>query len=526
MSELSLIVRDLDRSIQGRLHGSVVDCAIAALAAEPDTIEELDHAMRRFMGGDHRSCFAQFQPGDDAQPWDAGIVVIDLAARLAVGKSTYSATMVEGSIRSLRHDAQQRDGAQEGEVWVNYRLSDDWECGDWKGVWNGAWRAQADARRQERAALAPLDARPVLFGEPLLKFIAEQLPARRDLGAEEAIRQVHVDWLLTERNDLCGKSPRAVLLEKQDFIGMDVQFRQLQWSEERRCPAGLDREGNAYRFAGIGPHEMILYYDLVRFLLGECWERIKKEGDLNRVDEARRLAKLRDAWLKNPNEELSGRVPESVIEHERRRLPEGASGAEAAVECDCPLCQMMAEDSAPYFWGLDGAHMDEDFAFSTYPTREDWEQEQQERQRWRCEFDQQQERRKLDKEAAESLWQRTFINDELTDSLPLAEFVPVAVFGFSAMVGEINQDLLDGAGDSEQAAAQRDTLNRLLGNLRDALQSETELLDPAINRLVDELEDLGAQNEAISAKCSDLARRLQDLPDRLADSEKYGDIPL
>ena len=48
---------------------------------------------------------------------------------------------------------------------------------------------------------------------------------------------------------------------------------------------------------------------------------------------------------------------------------------EAVVDHDCPLCQMMAEDTGPYFWHLDGCNMDDDFAFSFHRTRKEWEAE-------------------------------------------------------------------------------------------------------------------------------------------------------
>ena len=48
MSELTLTIRDAKRSVCGHVHGSVVDNLVAALSADPETIEELQVAVLRF----------------------------------------------------------------------------------------------------------------------------------------------------------------------------------------------------------------------------------------------------------------------------------------------------------------------------------------------------------------------------------------------------------------------------------------------------------------------------------------------
>src|SRR5437762_1221307 len=96
MSEVKLLVRDASRSIAGTIHGSSADRLVAALTAEPETIEELDQAVRRFERRDHASCFSCFHEGDDDEPWDAGVVIIDLAARLVALDSTWSCCGLDG----------------------------------------------------------------------------------------------------------------------------------------------------------------------------------------------------------------------------------------------------------------------------------------------------------------------------------------------------------------------------------------------------------------------------------------------
>jgi len=99
MSEVRLILRDRDRDLSGTIHGSVADAAIAALSAEPETIEELDVALERFRAPSTYSFCSWFRSGIDDHPHDAGLVVIDMAARLVVCDSTYSSASHQGSVR-------------------------------------------------------------------------------------------------------------------------------------------------------------------------------------------------------------------------------------------------------------------------------------------------------------------------------------------------------------------------------------------------------------------------------------------
>jgi hypothetical protein len=54
MSELRLVICDASRRIHETRHGSFADRLVAALSAEPETIEELDRAVRRYEANDER----------------------------------------------------------------------------------------------------------------------------------------------------------------------------------------------------------------------------------------------------------------------------------------------------------------------------------------------------------------------------------------------------------------------------------------------------------------------------------------
>jgi len=458
MSEVRLVVRDKDRDWSGTIHASCADRAIAALSADPVTLEELEGAVARFAKRTSPGrYFANLSPSLDDQPYDAGLVVLDLAARLVVVASTYSAPGRTGGV-------EYHDGRCCTDTPVRYHLADDWRFLD-----DGDhWLPVAEVRRVERAARGMLDAREVFYGQPLLEYIAREVFtafARRDqiaaeFGAQRAelerqrladesspanepglaaelsnaqssddeedvsdvwpgqehdadpfydtLSQIHAQWLLTPRGDLGGASPREIALDRRGHIDWDLQDRCDQWSRLGECPPGLAESTHAFRYGGFGTHELVKYYDLVRELLWSCWERLNELArstlDASTLDaltvgdflaaEVPRLEGVREAWLDQGDPEFHGRTPRSIIDRERARLPEAVSGDEAMIDPDCPCCQMMADDPGPVFWHLDGSEMDDDFAFDIYHrTREEWEQEQRDWEEHRLRFEAEQQER-------------------------------------------------------------------------------------------------------------------------------------
>ena len=94
-------------------------------------------------------------------------------------------------------------------------------------------------------------------------------------------------------------------------------------------------------------------------------------------------------WLASPFE--GGSPPSFIIECSRRRVPRGADvpivgmsereTEQHVVDCDCPICEMMADGVFGVgFTGLDGHHLEQDneFAFSMHETRKAWEEQQRE----------------------------------------------------------------------------------------------------------------------------------------------------
>jgi hypothetical protein len=404
MSEVKLNLIDAQSCLIGTIHGSAADSCVAALSAEPETIAELETALGRYIRPhNNHGPFASFRFDSDldAEPWDAGLVIIDLAARIVSVESSYSQPLPEGTVNF-------HDGTELTDVVVSYCLP-----ADWLFVSSvEAYRWSRPRRRQQRATRLPLDTRAVLYGPPLLDFIAnsgiDQLgraTAFDDEAKQEAlahqIKCVHAAWLVTPRLDLRGRSPREVLLEKLNLIDADMESRCWQWSMQNEGPPCLSTESFAYRFAGFGTHEWVVYYDLVRYLLwraaglpsgpaennGHSKEQLLSDTQQLSVP---RLEELKRDWLEQPQTDYDGKVPIIIIENERKRLPQAMSPAELIIDDDCDLCRMSALEAemgfGPGFWHLDGCNMEDEFAFSTCLTLEEWEAEQREHEKFDREF--------------------------------------------------------------------------------------------------------------------------------------------
>ncbi|RPI87374.1 MAG: hypothetical protein EHM42_05240, partial [Planctomycetaceae bacterium] len=262
MSEVCLVVREAQCDWSGFVHGSWADRAVAALSADPETLEELEAAFARYVKPcGVRRPLANLSPGLRDEPHDAGLVVIDLAARLVVIDSHYSSPGPVGWV-------EYHNGQWCTEVKLQYHLAEDWHF-----VTDGAnWRSLAQQRRRERAQRPMRDVRAVLYGRPLLEFIASETlaafhrrdeiaaavqvrwehDARRRIAEEtattlepvdsvpltleeitpqtwpgqeryaslyyETLRQIHVAWMLTPRDDLGGVCPREAALAGRDHI--------------------------------------------------------------------------------------------------------------------------------------------------------------------------------------------------------------------------------------------------------------------------------------------------------------------
>jgi hypothetical protein len=355
MSEIRINIIDSSRAVSGILHAGIADAVLAGLAAEPETIKELEDAMARFaIPADNEGHLAEFSDG----------VYVDLAARVFAAESSYSILMPEGEV-------QFHNGKKLTETWLPYRVPHDWHFLDSVDEYT----AVADLRRGQRRAVRPFDARIILYGA-IAEYVANECRAAFESNTEDPITGIHAKWLMTPRDDLHGLPPRDILLMKHEHISWDMQWREVQWSLLKEPPPCLSKESFAYCFAGFGTHEIVIYYNLVRMLIADCWKRMSEEKDIYLPNEIVRLEQVKTAWLNSPDSEYGGKTPLCIIENERIRLPWLLSEEDSPFFDDCPCCQAMAAATfQPGFWHLDGCNMDEGFAFSFYRTQAEWEEE-------------------------------------------------------------------------------------------------------------------------------------------------------
>ncbi len=382
MSLIRINVTDQHTVVTGELHGSDGDRLVASLTAEPETIGELETAFKRFARDDSDSLpFGFFRKSEledpdgfldelNLEPYDAGILIIDLAGRTIASESTYSAISRDGTIGVADRLSEQQTVREFG---LPYRLSPEWKFITSVPEFQGS----AQKRRKTRMARTPIDMRPVLFGEPMVSFIAEQMTKSQIPENAQLRAHIHSIWLLKERDDLNSGTPRDVLLEKHDFISADMHSRSLQWSFTKDAPPDLPKDSAAYKYAGFGTHEIVVYYDLMRYLLEVYSQRLRERPGITVEEGIEFLSGARDAWLEEPNADYSGRFPSEIIEFERIRRNITMSPHECLIDEDCPICVEMSQIfDTPMFWHLDGSHMDREFAFSFHKTYEEWQQEE------------------------------------------------------------------------------------------------------------------------------------------------------
>jgi hypothetical protein len=120
MSQIMLNVCDASRTLHCTIHASRVDCLVAVLAADPETIDELQEGLKRFLPeAEVDNFFRPWLPGFRPGPWDAGMCCIDLAARLVLMQSTYSLPGQSGEVDMV-------DPPKDRVIGVPYHLADDW----------------------------------------------------------------------------------------------------------------------------------------------------------------------------------------------------------------------------------------------------------------------------------------------------------------------------------------------------------------------------------------------------------------
>jgi hypothetical protein len=497
MTQMLCTICDNRRAVHGSVSPDVVAALVAALGADPDTIEELTDAAARFiLVPDSRSLIGQFRDGAVLQPEDGGICLLDLTARLAAASPPDAVPPHDGEVLLI-------DSSRDKKIWLGYSVSDNWLL----TPFDANCFAAVPQRRRDQDRITCIDAREVLYGK-ICEFTARECrdAAGRGEQDDDFVRSIHVRWLSEPQADLQGRAPRDWLLARREFIDRDLQDRCDQWSRLGECPPGLSQQSSAFRFGGFGTNEIVLYYDLVRGLLAHGWEQVQEQPDRELAAAVHELQDWMRAWLATPQEDLSGFTPGEAIQRERQRLPLAVSGEAAMVDCDCPLCQMMA-DSGPVFWHLDGSHMDEDFAFSFHTSRAEWEQEQRDWEAARQAANQ----RPLSASARDNAVRELIRDDNRRAFLSnLAQSPELSLFALGGNLAELIAVLKED--DPDAARPHIDALNRDFGNLRQALQDgQASVAGPVAMRFQEHLDELGSARPEFAERCGELQQQVGDL---------------
>lgn len=503
MQKILLTIRDEGRAVRGLVEEEVVDVAIASLGAEPDTLEELEAALARYIEpGDQRRFVRRWADAAVSEPSASGqpVCVVDLPGRLVVASLEKLIPDRDGMVTYV-------DRNREEQLWLGYGLSADWLL---KAPLED-WETLCQQRRQERAASPAIDARAVLYGQ-LVPFVVQQcfaLAAHAKCD-QESIRDIHRRWLTIPRGDLLEMAPRDWLLARRELIDRDLQDRFEQWNQLGECPPGLSRDSRAFRLGGFGTNEIVVYYDLCRELIHDCWQRLRQDRDVDLLRETARLENKRRLWLATPQEDFNGYAPAEIIERERQRLPLSVSGEEAMADCDCPLCQMMAE-SGPVFWNLDGSHMDEDFAFSFCRTHDEWESDQRGWDEFKQEFHRADPVEAVrfvgeaDGQRPGKTWRNTNLLSAIGD-----QSAQLNLFALGGSLAELICEIK--AQRVPDAAAVISGLNRDFANLRQAMSDgQTSLMEPVAARFSEHLDDLSGTQERLKPKCQETKEQLAAL---------------
>ncbi|MGH9838534.1 MAG: hypothetical protein ACREEM_07110 [Blastocatellia bacterium] len=376
-NEVMVTIIGARRALHGAMPAGLADIVLAALTFEPETPKELEAAIARYDTSVIENGFLKhLKTGVNETPWDAGVLIIDLPARLiaaATEPALYQPSTHAFVFYCLNPppDWPRASQASEEEMKpIHYRLSGDWLFAESLKD----WRETAERRRRERAANPPFDARPVLFGK-VTEFIVRECLAARDAGIRKSLAGIHAKWLMTPRDDLRGRTPREVLVEKCKFIDYDMDSRAYQSWCTGQCPPPLKRGSAAYRFAGFGMQSNVVYYNLVRHLLKSFWFAVEIGlANWSVEEEVNCLEMEKKKWLKKTDK--YGRSPKWILEQERLRKPITTSVEE--FEEDPDSCLTVDPAFGPIFWFPDDSKMgsENNWIFSLHPTREDWEAEQ------------------------------------------------------------------------------------------------------------------------------------------------------
>jgi hypothetical protein len=503
--EITANILSGENTLHWRALGCHADAMFAALAADPENLDDFEVALQRYMPPESAAwLMSEACEGFCGAAGKHGLIVIDLDGRLVAKqlRKWIIPRCGEAAWCGI-------DGASE--VFLPYHLADDWLLQ--KNLKN--WQTKAQQRRADRAQAPKFDSRPVIY-DRVIDFIVEQWRERPQ--GDDPIVEIHARWLTTPRDDLHGATPREVLLARREHIDFDLQDQQMRWQTLKTPPVGLSTNSAAFRYAAYGTNEIVLYYSLVRHLLHYCETYFVEPLRIDAQAQKLQLRQIKSQWRDSLEEDLCGYTPQQIADFERSRVPAPVSAEHGMADCDCPLCQMMFE-GGPVFFGLDGYEMDDEFVFSLHRTREDWEEIN-----WFRDELNEKVKRDLEQNATtperraitnNGPWNCSFGNLSEAD-LPPGQLRMLQLHRVAGCLAELDLDLKQ---QSDSADLVR-PLNEKFAELREALaDQESWIAEMRVQYLIDELDLVAQLRPDLQAKCTDLAEQLDHL---LEGSESRG----
>lgn len=404
----------------------------------------------------------------------------------------------------------------------------------------------------------PRTNRDVLFGAAMIEDLAtriltviqsDRLPppddARESHDAWYALTiEVHRDWLMTPREDLDGRTPRDLLHGAHDWSDAIIWGQRMRFDDGRPLIAAPD-DVVGYDNAPLGREEMIIYFDLCRELINEGWSWCDRElnSPSSSADQPKSelmeplcefLTDTRDHWLQQPFE--GGSPPSFIIECSRRRVPRGTNvpiigmddcqSEQHIPNCDCPICDMMHSGMFGVgFTSLDGHHLDldDEFAFSTHASREDWEREQREFKERSAEFNRKWAEREAKIAAGEMVedeFASAWSNPMTVGTIPGD---PLGHLKLSFRLAEI-------IGDLECMSAPNEIIKDLNVSFREYRECDPEQREVAKQSLCQHLETTGERYPDLLPKVVDFQAQVDELERRIelstnADEDIDSDFP-
>jgi hypothetical protein len=502
MQEMMLTLLDEERTVHVLAHSGLVDIALAALSTDPETVEDLRRGMRRYIEEDVvAGLFQQMQVGLGEAADAEGMMTIDLPGRVINTSLPPCEIYDYGSVAWCDHVSAK-------DVWLPYRME------GWAILHRSDnWREVAADRRRHRRAQPPLDVRAVLYDQVAI-YLACQWRDRVE-SLENPLQEIQSSWLLTPREDLRGQSPREVLLSRYEFIDGDIQDVGSIWTILGKCPPGLSPEAAAYRYGRFGTHEIVLYHDMVAYLLTELKQQWGTAPNFSVDAEARRLDELREEWLHRPQQDLCDQSPAALIALNRARLPWAVPPGHACFDDNCPLCQMMAESDQPMFCHLDGYMLNDDFATSFHDTEEDWQAAQDEMRDWASELpDYLPSEEDPLGHSEQRIWNSTFTNMEMVRDLPTSSAIGMMLFSVGGHLAELSMDL----GDVPGTEATICSLQSRFAALRRAVEDESAwTVNLIAAQFAEELQRIAAMHTDLCPKCNDLEMKIDYLGQLCSD---------